>query len=496
MALLKHFKRRQRLILLLALISAIPLQAQPVLTLEDCLYLARKQGLEYKTLQRNLALSYEALRMAQAPFNLQANLSLNLPQYSESNSLSSSIAFTQRIREENVNLSYEGTVRFSQHVPHFGTIGLTTSGGRREFTSSRRTSFVDFSGDIALDYRLDLLRRDPAVVNLERAKRTFNQERLKFQLDELLFESHITESYYNLVEAVRSFAIQEKNYNQSKASLELAQKKYEIGLIAEVEALRLQVDLLSAEAGWSEAQVAIERSRDAFRELLGLDLNKPFEIVTDLEEISFKRYSINLDKALTLGQQRNISLQVAKITQDLSEIQFTETQRNQNMTAQLQASATFLGRGDQFSDISESFERNRVQAGIVLGVPLIDNGTRHASLRRSELLLDQSRLTLAAQERQLIRQIKSAVYEVQQADRQIDIFEAALAVAERTYQVEQSRFDLGLVDSQFLLTAQANVTRAHLNALNAVLKYKRALVNLRVVTNTPPADLSTAEGTE
>ena len=96
----------------------------------------------------------------------------------------------------------------------------------------------------------------------------------------------------------------------------------------------------------------------------------------------------------------------------------------------------------------------------------------------------------------LIRQIKSAVYEVQQADRQIDIFEAALAVAERTYQVEQSRFDLGLVDSQFLLTAQANVTRAHLNALNAVLKYKRALVNLRVVTNTPPADLSTAEGTE
>ena len=75
-----------------------------------------------------------------------------------------------------------------------------------------------------------------------------------------------------------------------------------------------------------------------------------FGVVVLFNKISFKRYSINLDKALTLGQQRNISLQVAKITQDLSEIQFAEAQRNQNMTAQLQASAIFLGRGVWFFD--------------------------------------------------------------------------------------------------------------------------------------------------
>ena len=103
--------------------------------------------------------------------------------------------------------------------------------------------------------------------------------------------------------------------------------------------------------------------------------------------------------------------------------------------------------------------------------------------------MEQSRLGLAALERGVTRQIKGAVYDVWQSERQIDIFEAALDVAERTYQVEQNRFDLGLVDSQFLLTAQENVTQSRLEALNAVLRYKRALVSLHVLTNSPPEDL-------
>ena len=132
--------------------SIPPLHAQDLLTLEDCIDLARKQGLQYKTLQRNLSISYEALRAAQAPFNLQATASLSLPQYNESKGLNNNAAFVNRVREESTNFNYDGSVTFGQNIPHMGRVNLVTTGGRRELNSSRRASFVDFSSNISLNF--------------------------------------------------------------------------------------------------------------------------------------------------------------------------------------------------------------------------------------------------------------------------------------------------------------------------------------------------------
>ena len=55
-------------------------------------------------------------------------------------------------------------------------------------------------------------------------------------------------------------------------------------------------------------------------------------------------------------------------------------------------------------------------------------------------------------------------------------------MAARTYDVEQSRFELGLADSQQLLQAQGDMTQARLNALDAVIDYQRGLKNVRVAT--------------
>jgi outer membrane protein TolC len=71
---------------------------------------------------------------------------------------------------------------------------------------------------------------------------------------------------------------------------------------------------------------------------------------------------------------------------------------------------------------------------------------------------------------------------VAQAERQIELRTAALEVAERTYEVEQSRFELGLIQSQTLLDAQGELTQARIDALKSVINYRRQLVDLRVST--------------
>ena len=77
-------------------------------------------------------------------------------------------------------------------------------------------------------------------------------------------------------------------------------------------------------------------------------------------------------------------------------------------------------------------------------------------------------------------------------ERQIGLRETALDVAERTFDVENSRFELGLADSQQLLDAQTDLTQARTDALGAIISYQRALQDLRLATMSEPYEVIAA----
>ena len=84
--------------------------------------------------------------------------------------------------------------------------------------------------------------------------------------------------------------------------------------------------------------------------------------------------------------------------------------------------------------------------------------------------------------------MRDAVRNIKESERQITIRQAGLKVAKRTYEVEQSRFELGLAQSQDLLDAQSQLTQSRINELGAIIDYQRRLKDLRIATM---ADLST-----
>ena len=152
------------------------------------------------------------------------------------------------------------------------------------------------------------------------------------------------------------------------------------------------------------------------------------------------------------------------------------------INATLNANYSLRGRGDDVGDISSTLERNQWGVGIQVTMPLVDNGLRRSSIKKAQIQLEQSRLTRRREQQQIIRQIRNAVRNLDEAERQIAIREAGLTVAGRTYEVEQSRFELGLAKSQDLLTAQSQLTQARIDALNAKINYQRNLKDLRLAT--------------
>ena len=478
------------LITAIFLFCAAPLLAQQPLSLQACIDLALSRNLQHQRNQQTLAASRTSLESAQAPFAFNMDANFTAPTFTEVRDTQESVALATRVRDESTNFTYNGSLRMAQRLPYFGSLQLTTNAERRDFSSNRRADFLDFSGDMRLDYQHDILNRAAEEVTLQRARHNFANAHLNFEQQGLQLEGQVIDDYYTLVQRLRQLEIQKQRLDLSRANLELAQRKFEVGLIAEVEALRLQVELLQAESSFAQAETAIESQRDQLRQTLGLNPEDPLDISTEVEH---RLYAIDAERAMRLGLQQRTDMRQAEISEKLRRLDLEDANRRNGINATLNANVSLRGRGDDVGDISGTLERNQWGVGVQVTMPLIDSGARRSSMNQARIALEQSRITRELQRQQVVRQIRDAVRNLNEAERQIAIRQAGLKVSERTYEVEQSRFELGLAQSQDLLDAQSQLTQSRIDALGAVIDYQRRLKDLRLATMADLGEFASVE---
>ena len=456
-----------------------PIFSQQPLNLEDCIRIALNNNLQHLNDRQTLSSSHLDVENAMAPFSFGMNANLTTPTFSEIRDTQESVALATRVRDESTNFRYSGAIQMNQRLPHLGSLSITTNAERRDFSSNRRADFLDFSGDVRIDYSHNILNRPSEEISLQRARYNLSSAELSFQQQTLALEGRVIDDFFILVQRIRELEIQNERLNLTKSNLELAQRKYEVGLIAEVETLRLQVEVLQAESNFALAETAIESQRDLLRQTLGYEAQAPLEISTSVKHMLRQ---IDQEKAIFIGLKNRTDMRQTEITEKLRIVNLEQAKKQNGINATLNANYSLRGRGDDIGDISSTLERNQWGVGIQVTMPLIDNGARRSSIKKAEIQLKQSRLIKRREQQQVILQIRNAVRNVEEAERQITILEAGLEVAKRTYEVEQSRFELGLAKSQDLLDAQSQLTRAKIDALNAKINYQRNLKDLRLAT--------------
>ena len=490
--LLAHVKRLNIWPICLSLLlgGARPSPAEEPLSLRQCIDLALKHNLQHLNAQQKLRDVQAQLQQARAPFELRADADFRLPSFADARNTQQSVALLTRFREETTNFTYAGNLEMSQRVPYIGLLTFTSNATRQDFISNVRTDFLEYFGAANLGFTHDIFTRPQEEIALEQAKLNLVQTEIDFSGLELLLEHQVATAYYDLVRNIRQLDIEELQLNQSRSSLELARRKFEIGLVAEVQPLRLEVAALQAEASFARAQTAIELSRDVLRQVIGMDFHEPLEVVTEVES---RKYPVNQARAMEAGLKLRTDLKQAAIMDEISKLGLQSAKQLNGATARLVGNLSVSGRGPEVGAISTDLERNLWSVGINVNLPLIDNGIRRGKLHQARVAVRQSQLARDLVRQNVIREIREAVLNLKEAERQIDLTQAALTVAERAYQVEQSRFELGLIQSQDLLTAQGNLTGARVSTLNALITYQLQLQKLRLVTM---ADLSQLLGKE
>ena len=149
------------------------------------------------------------------------------------------------------------------------------------------------------------MNRPSEEISLQRARYNLSSAELSFQQQTLALEGRVIDDFFILVQRIRELEIQNERLNLTKSNLELAQRKYEVGLIAEVETLRLQVEVLQAESNFALAETAIESQRDLLRQTLGFEAQAPLEISTSVKHMLRQ---IDQEKAIFIGLKNSTDM--------------------------------------------------------------------------------------------------------------------------------------------------------------------------------------------
>ena len=474
-------------LIFLSLFLTLSLMAKNIrhLTLEECQQIARKHSYQMRSLIEDFKIAKYQLRSAQNRFKTQVNFVAQLPDYSETISSLQDSTGLHYFPVKQANFS--GNLQIAQPLPTDGKIYLATGIYHvqdffRHEQSFRLNTRIGFEQPIESFYAYNYLQSA-----LKMAKLNYKLSKKRLLRAQLNLEYQVAQTFYNLYSAIERERIARQTLYQQKDAYHLAVNKFKAGVIAEVEALQMEVDLGQTQNNYDLARVDHLSSADALKQLLDIDLQDSIVVNTDLR---YKIVKVDLDKAIRFGLANRLELQEQKISIEQQKLNIAQLKAQHTITGKISAYYDFIGVKQDprtyplettFNNAWEELKRRPGNRGVALtvNIPLWDWGVNKNQVLASKAQLEKMQLSLDDTRITIIRDIRSTVLELQTSLRRLQLLEKNVDVAEKSFAISKNRFANGDINSQALALDRNRLSQAYNSRLNALISYKLLLANIK-----------------
>ncbi|MEM1127935.1 MAG: TolC family protein [Bacteroidota bacterium] len=457
--------------------SVLYAQSTRVLTLEECLRLARSGS---------PAAEIARLQFAQAEADLRAFRGSTLP----SLAFSSNVPSLQREIIEVVQ--DDGSIRFVEQSRTFSTAGLTLdqalpwTGGRVSVSSglSRVEEFGDFdrlvwqSTPISVSLTQPLFQFNPlrweqrlAPLRFQASRRALVEDLEQTALDAagLFFDVYLAEIGQDI--AAFNLAVNDTIYT-------LSQGRFDIGRIAENDLLQSELALLNAQTALAQAEIQADRARQALKTALRLPTTAPLEVVPPL---TFPEVDIDPGLAVEQAQRYRAAILDAEVRALQADRAVAEARRGAGPSATLQASYGLNQSAGAFDAVYDS-PLNQQRATLRLQVPIMQWGQGQAERAAAEAARAETTQRLAVERDQLEQDVYFEALQFRQLQQQVRIAAKADTVAARRFEVARSRYRIGTIDITDLFDAQREQDAARRAYVSTLRDYWTSYYRLRRLT--------------
>lgn len=474
------------LFLLLILVSASAETYQ--LDLQKSIDIAKEKSFSMQNLAKDFKIAEYNLKTATSRLKTHIDMSFILPNYS------------QQMREYTTDksvtyynsktLSYGGYLTINQPLPTDGRLYISSGLANRNYynilpnmtNKSAPNLYTTFGFNQPLQslYGYNEIRSSLKIaqLNYEKSKKGLKREELNLVYD-------VSNSFYNLLSDQKGAEIARTNLERQKEAYDISQNKYKAGLIKEVDALQMEVDLAEAQNSYDLALVGLANSNNGFKHLIGLSLNDSVIINT---EYKYNVVIVDPEKAVSLAMQNRLEIREQEIYIEQSKLNVKREKSNGMIQSAIDVSYGNNGVYEQplNSSISSSLKNvynNYLNTpnfgiGLTVKIPILDFGENRSRVNAAKTYLEQSTLRKTEVERGIEREVRNLVGGLNSNLKRLQLLEKNIAIAEKSFEITRQRYADGDVDSQGLALERNRLNTAYTSHLRAYTSYQLMLADL------------------
>lgn len=273
----------------------------------------------------------------------------------------------------------------------------------------------------------------------------------------------VTNSYYDVLEALELKRSSENAHERSLSQLQRTEALYEMGAVTTLELLQIQVQESNDRLAVSRSEQNIHTAYQSLYSSAGIDFSGPvYRISIDAVVEPLPSDAIG---NIPVDLSQNPSLQASQFRKRASEISSEASGRS--YWPSLRASAGWSWNDDTLDDLDRMFDSDGYNVGLSLSWNVFDGFLREsrinssrASLLSSEASLQNLETNLDAAVQTLIRSLEIDVQYYHDSMLSLDL-------AQEQYRLSKMSYDMGALSLLDLLNAQSDLSRSEANLVSA-----------------------------
>lgn len=464
--------------LLISLHTSILKSENYVLDLEKSIEIAKEKSYSMLSLVQDFKIAEYNLKSATSKLKTHIDLKFVSPEYTETvRQFEDSTGITFYPVKQ---LNYQGNLEITQPLPTDGYIYARTGlSNYDDYYAQLRSPFIN--ARIGFSQPLDALYGYNSIKStLKQAQLAYERSSKQLKREELNLIYQVSNSFYNLLSVQKSAEIAKLDYDRQNEAEAIAKNKYDAGLIKEVDALQMEVDLAQAKNNYDLALVNQSSAMNEFKEIIGINFT---DSVSLNSELKYEVLVVDPEKAVQLAFENRLEIREQEIQIELNKLNIKQQKSQGMIKANLTAYYEKVGYKNQnlTTDIGSAFKNsyndflNRPQnfgLGFNVTIPILDFGENKALVKSAQSRLKQNELRKEEVQRSIEREVRNLVADLNSSLKRLQLLEKNVAVAEKSFEITRQRYADGDIDSQALALERNRLNTAYTSHLRAYITYQ------------------------
>lgn len=288
--------------------------------------------------------------------------------------------------------------------------------------------------------------------------------------------TQVKQAFYAVLMAKASYDVYNAVFENAAQNLKLTESKYNVHKASDLDLARAQSSLAAAIPNLYNAENAIFLSLWQLKAVMGLDLDRPVDVVGKLEDYAQHMfYDLNEGAQASLdrnSQMRQLATQAEMLAKQIRMQQFAYIP-----TLSMQVSYNYYTQSDKFNLSQWKWLPSSTMV-FSLSIPIFSGGQRYYAIRQTRVQADELDLQRTNTERQLRIGIRQSLSTMDTAMKTYDAAKEALTSAEKAYNIASRSFEVGKSTLTDLNNTELTLTQTRLQAAQAVYNFVVAKAGL------------------